>query len=193
MNLSRRFVLSGAIALSLFLGGLGAAESAEAPEVKRLAKDLTPSDKVTIGEAEYVGIPLIDAVFKARIDTGATTTSIYAVDIEEFERDGKPWVRFVVKNDESKEEYPLEARVARVAEIKKRGEEGFTRRPAVSMDLVLGEATRSIKVNLADRSGFEFPLLIGRDFLSGIAVVDVTLSYTQKTPGSPKAEEGKKK
>lgn len=193
MNLRRRFVISCLIALPLFLGFHGAAFSAETPKVKRLAKDLTPSDKLTIGEAEYVGIPLIDAVFKARIDTGATTTSIFAVDIEEFERDGKPWVRFVVRNDETEEEYPLEARVARVAEIKKRGQDGFTRRPAVSMDLVMGEATRSIKVNLADRTGFEFPLLIGRDFLAGLAVVDVTMSYTQKTPGAPEADKGNNK
>ena len=53
------------------------------------------------------------------------------------------------------------------------------------MDLVMGEMTKRVNVNLADREGFEFPLLIGRDFLSGLVIVDVALSYTQETPGAP--------
>ncbi len=170
---------------------ISAAFATEPPKVERLIKGGVPAEKITIGEAEYIGVPLTGAVFKARIDTGATTSSIFAVEVQEFERDGKPWVRFVVRNDDSKETFPLEAPVAGVAKIKKRGQEGFTRRPAVDMDLVMGEVTKRIKVNLADRTGFEFPLLIGRDFLAGLAVVDVSLSYTQDTPGAPARDEKK--
>ncbi len=163
-------------------------QAAEPPKVERAAKNPAPTEKLVIGEAEHIGIPALDAVFKARIDTGATTTSIYAVDIQEFERDTKPWVRFVVKNAEQKKDYPLEMPVASVAMIKKRGVEGETRRPAVKLVLVMGDATRQVNVNLADRTGFEYPLLIGRDFLRGLAVVDVSKKYTQETPGAPGAK-----
>ena len=179
----------GAVLAALVLASV--AYAAEPPKVERLVKGGVPAEKIMIGEAEYIGVPLTGSVFKARIDTGATTSSIFAVDVEEFERDGKPWVRFVVRNDDSKETFPLEAPVAGVAKIKKRGQEGFTRRPAVTLDLVMGDVTKKIKVNLADRTGFEYPLLIGRDFLAGLAVVDVTLSYTQKTPGAPTDDEKK--
>lgn len=185
---------SASLRLGLLLAMLSWAATAVAddpPKVERLSKSGTPTEKIMIGEAEHIGVPLIGAVFKARIDTGATTTSIFATDVKEFERDGKPWVRFVVRNDDSGDKFPLEAPVARVVEIKKRGQEGFTRRPAIAMDLIMGEMTKEVKVNLADRTGFEFPLLIGRDFLSGLAVVDVTLSYTQETPGAPTDEEKK--
>lgn len=47
--------------------------AADAPKVERLSQPGTPAHKVTIGEAEYIGVPLTGAVFKARIDTGATT------------------------------------------------------------------------------------------------------------------------
>lgn len=182
------YTLAFAMALTIVAS---AAHAEKPPEVARLAKGCDIAEKVVIGEAEYVALPKIDDVFRARIDTGATTTSIFAVDIEEFERDGKPWVRFTVMHPEAKKEYPLEMEVARFAEIKKRGEKGFRRRAAVSMDLVMGSITRRVKVNLADRTGFKYPLLIGRDFLRGIAVVDVSESYTQATPGAPAARRKK--
>ncbi len=162
-----------------------ASQAADPPKVERVEASASSGEKLTIGEAEYIAVPAIDAVFDARIDTGATTTSIYATDVEEFERDGKSWVRFVVQNPDAEKEYPMELPVARVAMIKKRGQEGETRRPAVALDLIMGEVTRLVEVNLADRTGFEYPLLIGRDFLRDVAVVDVSKKYTQATPGAP--------
>ena len=159
--------------------------AADPPKVQRLSESGPPPDKVMIGQAEWIAVPITKSVFRARIDTGATTTSIFATEIEIFERDGDKWVRFVIQNTDPEEEFPMEAPVARIVPIKKRGVEGHTQRPAVKMDLVMGETTKKVEVNLADRTGFEYPLLIGRDFLGGLAIVDVTLEYTQKTPGSP--------
>ena len=160
--------------------------AADPPRVERATRGSAPVEKVVIGEAEFVWIPALEAVFRARIDTGATTTSIFAVDIEAFERDGKSWVRFVIKHPDR--DYPMEMPVARIASIKKRGVEGFTDRYAVALDLVMGDMTRQVKVNLADRTGFEYPLLVGRDLLHGIAIVDVTKIYSQRTPGAPESE-----
>ncbi len=167
------------------------AYATDPPKVERLSESGPPPDKLVIGQAEWIAVPSIDTVFRARIDTGATTTSIFATEVEIFERDGKDWVRFVIQNTDPKAEIPMEAPVARIVPIKKRGVEGHTRRPAVEMDLVMGDATRKVEVNLADRTGFEFPLLIGRDFLRGLAVVDVTMKYTQKTPGAPEDNDDK--
>ena len=61
----------------------------------------------------------------------------------------------------------------------------------MALDLPMGKVTRLVEVNLADRTGFEYPLLIGRDFLRDVAVVDVTKKYTQATPGAPEPETNK--
>jgi hypothetical protein len=188
MTLSQ-IVMSAALpALILLASPLLAAEPVKVP---RANGNAAPAGKVTIGAVEYVGIPALGDSFKARIDTGATTTSIYAVDVEEFERDGKPWVRFVVKHPEKKKEYRLERPVARVAKIKRRGRDGVIRRPAVELELVIGPIAKRVSVNLADRTGFRFPLLIGRDFLDGSAIVDVSLERTQPVPGEAAGNTGK--
>ena len=45
-------------------------------------------DKVIIGRVEWVELPELEIRFKARIDTGAKTTSVHAFDIQEVDQDG---------------------------------------------------------------------------------------------------------
>ena len=162
------------------------------PSVKTVGSESVPPEKLIVGEAEYVAIPALNSVFAARIDTGAKTTSIYAVDIEIFERDGKPWARFTVINPGQDKEFPLEMEIARSLLIKQQGDDA-QRRHSVALDLTMGKITKRIDVNLADRSNYKFPLLIGRDFLQGSAIVDVAQKYTQKTPGAPKSSKKRSK
>jgi hypothetical protein len=154
------------------------------PSVKKAGSESVPAEKLVIGQIEYVAIPALDTVFAARIDTGAKRSSIYAVDIQTFERDGNPWVRFTIKNPTKDQEFPMEMEVTRTTRIKQKGDES-ERRHHIELVLTMGDLTKEIDINLADRSNFEYPLLIGRDFLKGTAVVDVARKFTQKTPGAP--------
>jgi hypothetical protein len=45
------------------------------------------------------------------------------------------------------------------------------------MRIRLGELTELIEMSLSDRSDFEFPVLIGRNFLTDNAVVDVSKQF----------------
>ncbi len=99
-------------------------------------------------------------------------------------------MRFALRNDDAEVSIEAERPVERYAEIQKRGEEGFTERPVIIMDVQIGEMTRRIEVNLIDRTGFEFPVLIGRNFLSGTTLVDVNRVYVQPTPMPETTEDG---
>ncbi len=63
-------------------------------DLEREPDALTAGEPLIFGAQECIALPEQDLVLRARIDSGANTASLGAVDIEEFERDGDPWVRF---------------------------------------------------------------------------------------------------
>jgi len=147
------------------------------PNVSRDARLLT--DKLYLGQVESITIKGINHAIDARIDTGATTTSIDAKNIERFERDGKSWIRFTIParadhHDDIIVERPRKRRVL----IKGEGQEK-ERRYVVELYITIDGQGGWTEVSLTDRSAYEYQLLIGRNFLTGRAVVDVSLMHHQ--------------
>ena len=129
-----------------------------------------------IGEVEPIYFLPMKSPFWARIDTGATTSSLDCDNIEYFERDGERWVSFVLKNRKTGEEHAFEKKVERSFKVKRMGED--ERRKAVKMDVKMGDEVFSAVFSLADRSGFDYQGLIGRNILTGRFIVDTSTSYT---------------
>lgn len=145
-----------------------------------LAKDI-------IGWVERVRLEPEGLELHAKIDTGADTSSLHARRIREFEKKGKLWVRFQLRNEDD-EEITVERRVLRTANIKRHF--GDTQeRPVIKVGLCLGAHYKSVEVTLVDRTGFDYQLLVGRNFLEGDFLVDTSLRYAAKpeceteTPG----------
>lgn len=63
-------------------------------DLEREPDALTAAEPLVFGSEECIGLPEQGLVLRARIDTGANTASLGAIDIREFERDGDAWVRF---------------------------------------------------------------------------------------------------
>ncbi|KAB0465293.1 MULTISPECIES: putative ATP-dependent zinc protease [Vibrio] len=139
----------------------------------------TNDGKLILGEEEWVFVPGLKEAFKARVDTGATTSSISAVDIVDFERDGKDWVKFKIEHDNiTTEEISLP--VERWVKIKQSSAEGTQRRAVVVAAIQIGDLKDKTEFTLADRTHLSFPLLLGRSFFRDVAVVDVSQKYVQK-------------
>lgn len=134
-----------------------------------------------VGAVETVRVDPPGIQLDARIDTGATTSSIHADDKQEFERDGRRWVRFSLSDVSDEELRHIELPVERTVLIKRHNAES-ARRYVVRMWVTLGDIREQIEVTLADRGDFEYPLLIGRNFLTDTALVDVSRQYLVTTP-----------
>lgn len=131
------------------------------------------TELIVIGEVEPVTIVAAGTTFPARIDTGATTSSLDAFDIQKFERDGKSWVKFKVKDRQTGKISQIESKITRIAEIKRHGAEP-QERMVVKLKAKLGPKTMNTEFSLANRSSFEYPVLVGRNILDGNYAVDVS-------------------
>lgn len=130
-----------------------------------------------------------DLLVKAKLDTGALSASLSAQHIHYFSKAGKRYVRFDIPGLGKKMTLtrPLLKFVkikARTGE-KKQGIFDFAiKRPLVPMTLTLGGVTKTIDVNLANRSRFNYPLLLGRNALIAFdAVVDPAKAFTAPSKG----------
>jgi hypothetical protein len=127
------------------------------------------------------GVPWI----KAKLDTGAQTSSIHAHDISEFKRDGADWVRFRVRpwqkslDDQVVVEMPVHDR-----RIVRSSNGQSEERVVVKMRLELVGRKVSALVTLTNRDHMGFRMLIGREALK--RGFDVTSSRSYLGERAPK-------
>lgn len=135
--------------------------------------------KLLMGEVENVSLLDEKLTFSARIDTGAETSSLGVYRMQDFERDGKTWVKFKLVDEESAPtyEYRVNGRVNIKQGANSEGDERFE----IKMNIRIGNKDYSRQVfNLADRSYLDHQVLIGRSFLTDVAIVDTGSKYRLK-------------
>ena len=129
-----------------------------------------------IGAVEPIYIIPMKAPFQARIDTGAETSSLDVDEYHYFERDGVKWVSFKITNTTNNEVQTFEKRVQRRVSIRRI--KSNEKRPIVDLEVKFGGKIIKAEFSLAKREKFEYQVLIGRNILTGRAVVDTALSNT---------------
>ena len=133
--------------------------------------------KQPIGWIEKVSFPEFDAVLDAKLDTGADTSSLHADSIQVLiGSKGENVVEFRVE-DHNGEYQILQLPLSRRAKIKTKG--GYLQvRPVVTLGVCVGAGFEEVEFTLVDRSHFDYPVLIGRNFLAGKFLVDSSRSFT---------------
>jgi hypothetical protein len=142
----------------------------------------TPREKTVIGRVEEIAIMPEGFVLRAKVDSGARTSSLNARGYTLFNREGRKWVRFTVTNAK-KESMTLERPVTRIARIK-RIQGKSQERPVIMLKICLGRYEAETEVNLVDRTGFNYQFLIGRRYMEGRFVIDPARGWTKK-PACP--------
>ena len=127
-----------------------------------------PYSSTIVGWCEWVTLPGAGVPWiKAKIDTGARTSSLHAFDVEEFRRDdGADAVRFGVRpwQDSDEDAVVVECPVHDRRTV--RSSSGHTEeRVVVLMDVTLHGRMMSAEITLTNRDEMGFRMLIGREAL----------------------------
>ncbi|MDL2286154.1 RimK/LysX family protein [Desulfococcaceae bacterium OttesenSCG-928-F15] len=142
------------------------------------AKD---APKKVVGGIEAVRLVPPDIVLLARVDTGAETASLDARNIRLFERDGDRWVRFDTPAPKGDKMISMEQKLSRKTRILQASADGSEQRLVIELSITIGGITQLAEFTLTNREHLTFPVLIGRNILKDIMVVDVSLP----TPSIP--------
>jgi hypothetical protein len=142
--------------------------------------------KTTVGWVENAVIYPGNILVKAKVDTGARHSSLHCECKTIVKKDGERYIRFSIKNFKGKR-VELERKVYRVATIK-RHHERRQQRDVIKLAICLGNTLKQVEVNVVDRSGFNYQLLIGRSFLKNDFVVDPALKFVHAPQCQPPSQ-----
>ena len=136
------------------------------------------SAKKVIGWVENVRVTPGDVVIKAKIDTGADSSSLHCDCLKTYDRDGERWARFSI-TDVNDNTVSVEKKIIRQVKIKRHfGDEQV--RDVVRIGICIDDQYEETDVSLIDRSGLNYSMLIGRKYLKGKFIVDPSRTFMQK-------------
>lgn len=150
-----------------------------------LASPLSAASVDETNEAQVLGwvekaiVMPVGATVKAKLDSGALTSSMHATAIELRERDGEDWVEFELELEDTASGEQVLMPMALPVErfILVRGAGGEDRRPVVKLELCIGDQVYTEQFSLRDRGDMLYPILIGRRTLRDLGLVDVNSTY----------------
>jgi len=141
------------------------------------------ADPIILGWRERLALPQLGIdLLKAKLDTGARSSSLHVDTLETFERDGATWLRFSLH---AGRRHPREV-LCEAPAVDRRGVTDTggrrTERWFIRSEVQLAGQHFEIDINLTDRRHMLFPMLLGRSALLGRFAVDPSLSYTRPRP-----------
>lgn len=138
----------------------------------------------TIGWREWVSLPDLGVKeLKAKVDTGADNSSLHAFDLERFEEQGRPMVRFDLHPHQRKKKPSVSCVAEVVGERMVKNPGGRSeRRPVIRTRLVVAGEEFEALVNLTTRDEMTFRMLLGRRTVRRHFVVDPGRSYLWERP-----------
>lgn len=174
MNYLTHWLVAAASCAALFLAGASDLFTAE-PE--------NPPEKKVVGWLEKVYLTDYHFGLRAKMDTGAKSSSIHATDLEYVPVEGKsPQSRIRFKTEDTEgESRIIEADIIRIVKIKKTSLASAAplteSRIEVAIDVCLAGIIKRVNVNLTDRSGMNYRMILGRTALEGSFIVDVEKKF----------------
>jgi hypothetical protein len=131
---------------------------------------------------------------KAKVDTGARSSSLHVFDLETFRRRGRRFARFGIHPLQKNFRKTVRAE-AEVIEFRKvRSSSGHsTLRPVIETEVRILAESRTIELTLANRDAMGFRMLLGRQAIRNEFLVDAGRSFYGKRPKRKKPAAARRK
>lgn len=131
-------------------------------------------NKMVAGSEEWISLPGLEVpIIKVRVDSGAKTSALHAVNIFPFQRNGESWVSFDVHplQFDGKRVIHCEAKIVDRRTIKS---STGTRenRYVIKTPIKVKEEVWDIEVSLTNRDSMGYRMLLGREAMRGKILVD---------------------
>lgn len=138
----------------------------------------------TIGWREWVSLPELGVVeIKAKVDTGADSSSLHAFNLERFDDNGTPMVRFEIHPRQRKRKPSIDCVAEVVGERMVKNPGGRSElRPVIRTTLIVAGEEFEALVNLTTRDEMTFRMLLGRRAVRKNFVIDPGRSYLGERP-----------
>ena len=141
-------------------------------------------DKIILGSEEYFSFPDLNIpVIKARVDSGAKTSAIHALNISPFKKDEETWVRFDVNpiQNDLKTIISCEAKVID-RRIVKSSSGNREQRYVIQTSIGIKDEKWLVELTLANRDSMGYRMLLGREAMLGRVLVDPEKSFELGEP-----------
>ena len=138
------------------------------------------SNKKIIGSEEWCSLPELGIpAIKARVDSGARTSSLHAFNLQTFSRDGQRWIGFEVHPLQNDRRTVVRCEAPIVAKREVKSSSGVSeKRFFIKTILSSKDESWEIEISLSNRNAMGYRMLLGREAMVGRFLVDPELSFS---------------
>lgn len=149
------------------------------------------SDKIIVGSEEWCAFPELGIpTIKARVDSGAKTSALHAINIVPFEKEGKNWVKFDVNPIQNNTRTIIHCEAPLVDKRTVKSSSGYReQRYVIQSEMQVGNSRWQIELTLTNRDSMGFRMLLGREAMSGRIIVDPEERFLLGEPTTEKLKE----
>lgn len=141
-------------------------------------------NKLILGSEEWCSFPELGIpTIKARVDSGAKTSALHALNIQTFIKNEESWVKFDINPIQNNQKTILHCEALLVDKRIVKSSSGFREKRFVIQTLLkIGELNWPVQLTLTNRDSMGFRMLLGREAMSGRVLVDPERKYVLGQP-----------